>query len=76
MLEYIQRTAINLVKGMEGMSSKRRLRTLMGERSVKGDLTALYNFLRRVKGSVHFFYLLSSDGMVAVAPSYIRRGSH
>lgn len=36
MLEYIQWRAINLVKGMEGMTSKKRLRTLIGEKEFEG----------------------------------------
>lgn len=46
----------------------------MEKRSLKGDLIALYNFLRRVKGSIHRFYLFSSNGMVALCQERFRLG--
>ncbi|KAK4823568.1 hypothetical protein QYF61_003572 [Mycteria americana] len=55
-LECVQRRATKLAKGLEGMLEKRRLR---------GDLMALYSFLRRGsgEGGADLFSLVSSDRM-------------
>jgi len=50
-LESVQRKATNLVKGLEGMSYKEQLRTFglssLEKMSLRGDLSALYSFVRR-----------------------------
>ncbi|KAK4833057.1 hypothetical protein QYF61_027719 [Mycteria americana] len=66
-LECIQRRATKLLKGLEGMSYGEQLRTLglssSEKRRLRGDLIALYSFLRRKsgEGGADLFSLVSSD---------------
>ncbi|KAK4826122.1 hypothetical protein QYF61_005274 [Mycteria americana] len=68
-LECIQRSATKLVKGLEGMYYEEQLRTLglssLEKRTLRGDLTTLYIFLRRGsgEGGADLFSLGSSDRM-------------
>jgi len=66
-LEYLQRKATKLVKRLEGMSYEGWLRTWdlysLETRRLRGDLIALYSFLRRGcgKGGADLFSLVPSD---------------
>ncbi|GAB0179848.1 mitochondrial enolase superfamily member 1 [Grus japonensis] len=66
-LEWIQRRAIKLVKGLEEMSYEKELGTLsfsgLEKRRLKAKLITLYSFLRRAsgEGGAELFSLVSSD---------------
>ncbi|KAK4817118.1 hypothetical protein QYF61_027981 [Mycteria americana] len=68
-LECIQKRATKLVEGLEGMSCEDQLRTWglssLEKRRLRGDLIALYSFLRRGsgEGGADLFSLGSSDRM-------------
>ncbi|KAK4819566.1 hypothetical protein QYF61_007077 [Mycteria americana] len=68
-LECIQTRATKLVKGLEGMPYEEQLRTQLlsslEKRRLRGDLIALYSFLRRGSGerSADLFSLGSSNRM-------------
>ena len=67
--------------GLEGMSSEERLRTLglssLEERRLRGDLMALYSFLRRGhgEGGAELFSLGSRDRMPGNGAKLHRGGS-
>jgi len=66
-LEYIQRRATKLLKGLEGMSNEEQLRVVhffsLEKRRLRGGLIALQSFLRsgRGDGGADLFSLVSSD---------------
>ncbi|KAK4829291.1 hypothetical protein QYF61_002688 [Mycteria americana] len=68
-LECFQRKATKLVTGLEGMSYEEQLSTLgfssLEKRRLRGDLMALYSFLRRgsEEGGADLFSLVSRDRM-------------
>lgn len=68
-LECVQRTVTNMIKGLEGMTSEERLRTLhlssLEKMRFRDDFIAFYSFLRRGsgEGGVKLFSLVTSDRM-------------
>lgn len=65
----VQRTATNMVKGLEGMTCEERLRTLrlssLEKMRLRDDFIAFYSFLRRGsgEGGAELFSLVSCDRM-------------
>jgi len=78
-LEWVQRRATKLVKGLEGMSYGELLRTLglssLEKRRLKGDLTTVYRFLRRGGGEGgDELFLLGSSGRTPGNGSKLHQG--
>ena len=78
-LKSIKKRAIKLIKRLEGMSYEERLRTLglssLEKRMLRGDLIALYNFLRSGEGGAGLFSLVTSNRMCRNGTKLCQGGS-
>lgn len=80
-IESVTKRAKKLVKRLKGMSCEYRLRTLglsnMEKRRLRGDLIALFNFLRRKsgEGGASLFFLLKNIGGLGTTESCTKGGS-
>jgi len=78
-LKSIQKRASKLVKGLQDLSYEEKLRTFkffrLEKRKLRGDLTDLYNFLRRgSRGGGPDLFFMVSDGRISGNSAKLHQG--